>query len=63
MIKTLSISMLLLALGGCATSAPHSSDHSALLNFAQLAGEITVKHDVTESTAAIQQETDQNSTD
>jgi|TARA_B110000116_G_scaffold239542_1_gene227038 hypothetical protein len=63
MIETLFINMLLLALGGCATSAPHPSRHSALLNFTDLAAEITVQHEVTESTTAIQQENDKNPTD
>ncbi len=63
MFKALFISTLLLALGGCATSTPQPSNQGSLLNFADLAAEITVQHEVTESTAAIQQETDQNATD
>ena len=54
MIETLFINMLLLALGGCATSAPHPSRHSALLNFTDLAAEITVQHEVTESRNQLQ---------
>ena len=62
MFKALFIGMLLLALGGCATPAAQPSNHGALLNFADLAAEITVHHEVTESTASIQQDTDKEST-
>lgn len=60
--------MLLLALYGCATPAPQPGSTGALLNFADLAAEITVHHEVTESEipesiAALQQDAAQNSTD
>lgn len=61
--KTLFISILLLALGGCATPTPQGTKAGSLLNFADLADEITVHHEVTESTAAVQQEIDKTSTD
>jgi hypothetical protein len=63
MVEKLFISTLLLALSGCATSAPHPSSNSALLNFAGLAAKITIQHEVMESTAVMQQENDKNSTD
>jgi len=68
MFKSLFISILLLALYGCATPALQPSSTGALLNFADLAAEITVHHEVTESenpesTAALQQDAAQNSTD
>ena len=63
MCKGLFFSVFLLALYGCATPAPQSPSTAALLNFDDLAAEITVQHEVIESTAAVHQDANRKSTD
>ena len=56
------LSLILLALGACATPAPRPSS-TALLDFADLAAEITVQHEALESTPIDHGDIDKNSVD
>ncbi|MGI9204676.1 MAG: hypothetical protein ACR2Q3_11735 [Woeseiaceae bacterium] len=51
--KILFISMLFLFQTACTTQTSQPAEPAAMLNFVDLAAEISVEHEVTESTAAL----------
>ena len=57
------ISILCFSLSACASQKTVSVQKSALLDFADLANEITVNHEVDTSTATLVDASDGNSTD